>query len=273
MTTALQILVALLVLLLIYMAVGGDVTRVARRRGQGLWAQYGQFIRRSVVVPALVFLALGLLMRDLLLTPFLLAVAGAVAYYRIRQVIAALNTITPRQVSHLVLAFRANYQIQPAAFKSLEVTAGKIGEPLSSVLRTTVGTYQITQSSARAFDAFRERVHNPALHQFIYILEMSESATNESVTQAIDMLIQRLRRQEELQRQVETGMSSITGQTNFMQMLAVAIGFVVALVPGFRAVYTSGLLPRVGYMALVGVIVAGSYYIDQQILSLKAQIL
>ena len=273
MTTLLQILVILLVLLLLYVALGGDLTRVARRRAQSWQARYGKFVTRPVVVPTLVIIALGLLMRDIVLTPFLLVLAAAVAYYRIQQVIAELNTVTPRQVSQLVLAFRANYQIQPAAFKSLEVTASKIGEPLSSVLKTTVGTFHLTRSSAQAFDVFRSRVESPALHQFIYILEMSESATNESVTQAIDMLSARLRGQEELQRQVETGMSSITGQTNFMQLLALGIGFVVALVPGFRSVYANGLTGRLGYMVLIGIIAAGSYFIDKRVQALKAQIL
>ena len=271
-----QIVILLLVALLVYLALGENTAReterLARRRFQNLWARYGAFITRPVVIPTLVFVALALIMRDIVVTPFLLIVAAAVARYRVQQIIKSLGEISSRQVSQLVLAFRGAYQIQPAVFKSLGVAAEKVGEPLSEILQVTVETFFASSSSERAFEVFRSRTTNSSLHQFIYILEMSESATNESVAEALDSLVSRLRGMEELQREVESGMSSITGQTGFMQVLAVLIAFVVALVPGFRTVYTS-FVGRFGYMFLVSIMIGGSYIIERKTLQLKERIL
>jgi hypothetical protein len=272
-----QIVILLLVALLVYLALGEDTTReterIARRRFQNWWARYGRYITRPVVLPTAVLLALALLMRDVVLTPFLLIVAAAVAYFRIQRIMVELNTITPRQVSQLVLAFRGAYQIQPAVFKSLGSAAEKVGEPLRELLNVTVETFFTTSSPARAFDVFRGRTDNPSLRQFIYILEMSESATNESVVESLDLLVRRLRVQEELQRQVESSMASITGQTSFMQVLAVIIAFMVALIPGFRQIYASGLLGRAGYILLIAIILGGSYLIEKKTQQLREQIL
>ncbi|MBC7236411.1 MAG: hypothetical protein H5T69_11275 [Chloroflexi bacterium] len=268
-----QILVIALVGLLVYMAIGDDVSRIFRRRAEGYRLKYRQYITRDVVVPTVVLLVLGLFMRDVILTGFLWVLAAGVAYFRIRQVIARKSTITPRQVTQLVIAFRGAYQLQPAAFASLEQAAAKVDEPLKSLVNNVVNVFFTTSEPERAYAEFRKRTNSPLLNQFVYILEMSESASDESVTEALDAFVQRLRRQEELQREVETGLASVTGQTSFMQVLAVAIAFVVALVPGFRRVYTGGILGRVAYIILVTVIVGASYLIERKVTELKEQVL
>ena len=262
-----------LILLLIFLAIGEDFERIFRRRAEGYRIKYGQYITRPVVVPAIVFMALGILMADALLTPFLFVVAGAIAYIRIKELIQSAGTITPRDVTQLVMAFRSSYQLQPAAFKSLEVAATKVGEPLSSMVTSVVNIFFNSSRTELAFQAFRQRTDNVLLHQFIYILEMSESASNESVTESLDAFVGRLQRQEELQRQVETGLASITGQTSFMQILAVLVAFVVAVVPGFKDVYTGGMLGRAGYIILILAMLLASYFIEKRVTRLKAQIL
>ena len=235
--------------------------------------KYTRYLTRPVMAPTLVFFLLGVVMRDAVLTPFLWLLAAGIAYFRIRQTIAQETTVTPRDVSQFVIAFRSAYQLQPAAFKSLEVAADKVREPLRSMTKTVVNIFFNSARPELAFEEFRKRTNNVLLSQFIYILEMSESASNESVTGALDAFVTRLRRQEELQRQVETGLASITGQTGFMQILAMIIAYVVALIPGFRGAYTSSLLGRLGYMLLVSIIIAASYIIENRIIELKAQIL
>jgi hypothetical protein len=111
------------------------------------------------------------------------------------------------------------------------------------------------------------------LHQFAYILEMSESASNESTTEALDSFVTRLRRQEDLQNQVETNLTSITGQTSFIQILAILIAFFVALMPTFRAAYVGSLAAKLTYMLLVVIILGASYFIERRIASLKEQVI
>lgn len=268
-----QLLVLLLVGLLIYFAVGEDIKRILGRRVEGYRVKYSKYVTRSVVTPALIFVALAVLMRDAILTPFVLAIAGGVIYFRVSQVIAATAGVSPRDILQMVIAFRAAYQLQPAAFKSLEMAATKVHDPLKGIINTVVNIYFNSSDSDLAFDAFRRRVgDNVLLKQFIYILEMSSSASDESMTEALDAFVERLRRQQELQREVETNLSGITGQTSFMQSLAIGIAFIIALVPESRAVYTT-LLGRVAYMFLMAIIMGASYIIEKKVISLKEEIL
>ena len=268
-----RILAIVFIGLLIYMAVGEDLVRISRRRTKEYRSKYTQYITKDVVIPTAAFLILGLFMRDLVLTTFLWALAAGVAIMRIRQVMATRRTITPRQVTQLVIAFRGAYQLEPAAFKSLEQAATKVNEPLQGLITMMVNVFYTTSEPARAYAEFRKRTDNPLLNQFVYILEMSESASDESVIEALDAFVQRLRRQDELHREVETGLASITSQTGFMQILALAVAMIMALVPGFRQVYTGSIIGRLGYMALIGVIVGASYMIERKVLALKEQVL
>jgi hypothetical protein len=268
-----RILTIVFIGLLIYMAVGDDVVRVSRRRTKEYRSKYTQYVTRDVVIPTAALVILGLFMRDLVLTGFLWALAAGVAAQRIRQVMARRRTITPRQVTQLVIAFRGAYQLEPAAFKSLEQAATKVGEPLQGLITMMVNVFYTTSEPARAYAEFRKRTQNALLNQFVYILEMSESASDDSVIEALDAFVQRLRRQEELHREVETGLASITSQTGFMQGLAMLIAMVVALVPGFRRVYIDSIFGRLGYMTLIAIIIGASYLIERKVLALKEQVL
>jgi len=267
-----QFLIVVVIGLLVYMAVGDDVNRIFRRRAEAYRDRYEKYVTRAILLPAIVFLALGLVMRDIVLTPFVWLVGVALTTLRVRQQISQAGVITPRMVSQLVIAFRAAYQLQPAAFSSLEEAAKKIGEPLSGIIEIVVDVFYATSDPERAFAEFRRRTDSVLMHQFAYILEMSESASDESVTEALDAFVTRLRRQEDLQREVDSNLSSVTSQTSFMQTLAIVVGFAVALVPGFRQAYTGSLLGRLGYMALVAVIAGASYYIERRVFRLKEQI-
>lgn len=266
-----QFLIVALIGLMIYLAIGADLTRLFRRRTEGARVKYSQYLTRPVITSALTYIVLGVLMRDAILTLFLFAVAAGLTYLRIKQMMAVSGTVMPRDVSQLVMAFRGAYQIQPAAFRSLEVAATKVREPLKGMVTTVVNVFFNSSRPDVAWDAFRASTDSVLLHQFIYILEMSESAANESIVQALDAFVERLRKQEELQREVETSLAGVTGQTNFMRLLALMVAFVVAVIPSFRQVYASGLM-RFVYMVLMSVIVGASYYIDKKVVDLKAQI-
>ena len=268
-----ELAIVLIICLVVYMAVGDDLKRLARRRSETYRVKYTRYLTRSVLMPALIFFGMGLLMRNIILTPFLWVIGVGLTYLRIQQVMAVEGTITPRDVAQLVIAFRGAYQLQPAAFRSLEVAGSKVREPLKGTIRSVVNTFFSSSRPELAFDEFRRRTNSIMLNQFIYILEMSESASNESVTEALDAFVTRLRQQEELQRQVETGLASITGQTSFMQILAVLVGFVVALIPGFRTIYAGSIGGQLLYIIIVSIIAAASYFIEKRVANLKGQIL
>jgi hypothetical protein len=274
MNQLLPLVILVLFGLVVYMAVGEDVTRAARPHVRNFRAQNGKYLTRGVIVPGIVFAALALVMRDIILTPYLLAVGVFLVNFRLKTAKAQASTITPRHVSQLVLAFRGAYQLEPAVFKSLQEASKKVEEPLRTIVTNAVEAYFMTSSTARAFDEFRKRISdNALLEQFLYILEMSESASDTSMAEALDSFVTRLRGYEELQREVETGLSGITGQTSFMQLLAIAIAFVIAFIPNLRGAYTSSLIGRIGYAIVMAVIVGTSYYIDKQVLNLKEKTL
>lgn len=268
-----RLVAILLGILLLYMAFGEDVLRAARPRLRNYRAKYLRFIKRPVVLPFLIAVVLGILMRDWVLTPFLVVVGGLIAYLRIRQMMREEQIITPRQILQLALAFRGSYQLQPAVFASLQDANEKVEEPLRSMVRVMVESFFMTASTTRAFAEFRKRTDNISLHQFVYILEMSESASNESTTEALDGFVTRLRRQEDLQNQVETNLTNITGQTSFIQVLAIGIAFFVAVVPAFRDAYVSSMSAKMLYILLTVVILAASYYIERRVASLKEQVI
>jgi hypothetical protein len=266
------ILIVIAIGALLYFAVGGEATHAVRPRVRNLRAKYGKYVTRPVLTPLLIYGVLGLLMRDVVLTLGLIGVAMWLAWRKIKRIQAEEGLITARSVLQLVLSFRAAYQLEPAAFKSLEEAAKKLQDPLRTIVQKAVETYFMTSSSARGFADFRSRTDNVLLSQFIYILEMSESASNTSVTASLDAFVQRLRGHDELQRQVETSLSGITSQTGFMQTLAIIIAYLVAVVPGLHDVYTT-LFGRLAYIVLMGVIIGATIYIDREVIHLKEQIL
>jgi hypothetical protein len=93
---------------------------------------------------------------------------------------------------------------------------------------------------------------------------MSESASADAVVTALDNLVKRLQNHDELRRETESSLTSITGQTSVLQRIAAAIVVAVALIPGLRAPYTS-VPGQIIYIAFLSIILAGSYYIDRQI--------
>lgn len=272
-TPIIRILAVMLGFLVLYMAFGEDVWRAARPRMRNYQTRYMRYIRRPAVVPFVIFVVLGLVMRDWLLTPFLVLVAAAIAYVRIRELMRDESLITPRDILQLALSFRGSFQLQPAVFASLQDANTKVDEPLRSMVKVMVESFFLTASTTRAFAEFRKRTDNVSLNQFAYILEMSETASNESTTEALDNFVERLRRQENLQNQVETNLTSITGQTDFIQVLAIGVAFFIALVPAFRDAYVATMAGRLLYMALLSVILISSYYIERRIAALKEQVI
>jgi len=259
------------VIVLLFLAFGGDSTRIMRRRAQNYQIKYAQYVSRDMVMQTGFFIVLGLLMRDIVLTPFLIAVGLGIGYYRIRQKLAVAGKIQVSQILQLALAFRAQYYLQPAAFASLQEAGRHVEGPLRDLVNVTVETFFLTSSTERAFTEFRKRTDNMLLHQFMYILEMSESASNEAMEVALDAFVARLRSNEDLERQVETGLTDVTGQARFAQGTIVVLTIIAALVPMFHDVWVT-FGGRIGYILIIVLVVGVSYFIERQIDKLREQI-
>ncbi len=261
-------------LLLVVLALLADELRqsiapaVARYRNRSTWGP----VTWKSLVPLIAAVILALLMWGaVIIQLYLLVVGVAATIYSLRRQRVERKLMESRQILQLILAFRSAYQLQPSVFSTLDRVKDRVQEPLRGLMDAVIQAYYLTSSPERAFSALRERTTNVYLNQFAYILEMSESASATAVVKALDNLVERLRSHDELRRETESSLTSITGQTSVMQRVAGAIVVAVALVPGLRRPYVSPL-GQLLYVGLLTVILAGSYYIDRQIAGLLERI-
>ena len=166
-------------------------------------------------------------------------------------------------VLQFVMAFRAEYTLQPSVFSMMEKVMDRTAGPLRSLMKVTSQTFFLTSSPQRAFEELRRRTDNVYLNQFAYVLEMAENAAPEAVIKALQGLEFRLRSHSELRQEVQSNLASIGTQTMIMQVVASAILLAVALVPMLRQAYTTSFGQFV-YVGVLTVMLASSYYIDHE---------
>ena len=235
-------------------------------------AQYlPDHVSRRILLPLIATLILAILMRAPLISTYLVMAGIVVTWYFLRRARRQRQTLPARQIFQLILAFRSQFQLQPSVFLTLDAVKDKVDEPLRGLIRVVPETYYLTSSPERAFAELRARTDNVYLNQFAYILEMSETARSDAVVKALDNLVERLRTHDQLRRETEASLTSITGQTSFIQAIALGVIFAVAAVPELRAPYTS-LGGQMFFVAIVTVILAASYYIDFVISNLQERI-
>ncbi len=223
-------------------------------------------------LPFIAAVIFALLMWGAVLIQVCLLVLGVVmTIYSIRRTQRQQELLASRQVLQLILAFRSMYQLQPSVFSTLDRVKDKVGEPLRGLVDVMIQSFYLTSSPERAFAELRERTDNVYLNQFVYILEMSEGATPDAVVRALDNLVDRLRTHDELRRESESSLTSITGQTSVLQRIAAAIILAVPVVPALRAPYHS-TVGQIAFVVFLSIILAGSYYIDREIGKLMERI-
>jgi len=267
--TLLIFLIVLVAALLIWDVYAQQVT--------SLWARYRARLAPGPLswrdfLPFVVAVLLATIMRQaVLLSAYLIAVGVVITLYSLRRARQKRQSLPARQVLQLVLAFRSLYQLQPSVFSILDRVTDKVDEPLRSLLGIVTHTFYLTSSPERAFVELRSRTDNVYLNQFAYILEMSESASADAVAKALDNLVDRLRTHDDLRRETESSLTSITGQTKVIQALAILAIVLVSLVPSLRAAYVSPI-GQVYLITFITVILIASYQIDRVIGKLTERI-
>ncbi len=252
-----------------------------RQRTRQQLSQLGH-LPLTAYIPIPIALVLAYLMRDSLLIGFFLAVVGfASSYYLAQRAREIRSTRIDREIITLVESFRSLYRIRPAIFSALEEARKKVKEPLKSHVTAAVQTFYVTSSQEKAFSQLRRRTDNPYLNQFVYILERSDDARREAVLNALQDLLDRLRRREDLRRQTETDLTMVTLQTRLILGISVIVIFAIALIEPLRTIYTGPLLERqeaplgrqILFCVVVTIAVYTAYQIDRRIMSLKERVL
>jgi hypothetical protein len=241
----------------------GDYLRPALQRYQARLMPSS--VTWRLFLPLIAALLLALLMwGSVLIQLYLVAIGISLTAYAVKRGRWQQEVLEARQILQLVLAFRSMYQLQPSVFSTLDRVKEKVDQPLKGLVDVLIQSYYLTSSPERAYAELRGRTDNVYLNQFVYILEMSETASSEAVVKALDNLVDRLRTHDELRRDTESSLTSITGQTSVLQRIAAAIVLAVALVPPLRAPYTS-TAGQIVFIIFLSAILGGSYYIDRQV--------
>ncbi len=221
-------------------------------------------------LPVAILLAFGF--RTPLISGYILLVGLLVSLYLGRRARAEERARLLPQIIDLVTAFKGVYRVRPSVFSALEEASTKIQDPLRTFVGLTVQAFYITASSKRAMAEMRRRVNNVYLNQFLYILESAEQARAETVYEALDNLIERLRQQDSLRAQGEVDLTAITSTTKIIQFMSLAFIFVIAFT-GLRTAYTDSTRAQFLFIGLASVAVGTSYYIEWRVMRLKERIL
>ncbi len=200
-------------------------------------------------------------------------VIGLVWAYRQtkKEAISRKNLITI-QVGELIHQFKSVFRIRPTVFNALEEANRKIEPPVGQAIGHAVTTFYVTSLPQRAFSELKDKIQDPYMEQFVYILQRGEDAKHEDIMKALDGLLLRMRRARELRDQSEVNMTVITGQTSIIQLIAVTIVLVVGLVPLFRVAYEN-LPGQLLFMVIAGVGVGTSFYIERKAQALREKVL
>ena len=247
---------------------------ILRRRGlRGL--PEARELNWRAYVPLPVAFALAYLMREGRLISIHLVALGVLStlYYVFWRTKAEAETALNAEILKLVEEFESQYRLSPSIFQALTHARLKVAEPLRGHVTAAVESFYVTASQKRAFTELRRRVPNSYLNQFVYILERSETARREVVQKALERLVARLRRREQLREKTETDLTVISFQTQIILILGIGLLFVMALSRSLREVYTGSRGGQILFIILTTIGVLTTYYIDRRITSLKERVL
>jgi len=228
----------------------------------------------TTFIPLPVTLLIAFLMREgPLISIYMILVGGAITYYLGSRALRRAHVQLDEEIATLVESFRNTYRIRPAIFAALADARTKVREPLRSYVTTAVETFYVTSSQPRAFSELRARSDNPYLNQFVYILERVESARRTAVLDALQDLLDRLKRREELRRQTDIDLTVITAQTRLILVISILIILAITLIRGLRIAYTDTLFGQVVFITVVTIAAYTAYRIDRRVMELKERVL
>jgi hypothetical protein len=259
--------------MVIYLLVGDNIARYARPAVNRVQSQAPGWFNWKTAIPLGIAIGLALLMRVPLISAYIVLIGLLTLWNAYNKAKIAEIAKMNKQVSRLVFAFRNVYKIQPVVFAALREVLSRLDQPLKGWIDATLQAYRVTSSEEEAFAILRSKTKNHYLNQFLYVLEMSGSASEETVIAALDNLAQRLRRYADLQRETEIELSSITSQTRIIQVIGVAVLFVIAAVPTLRGVYARIYGAQLIYIILITIAAGTSYIIDWRVSKLRENVL
>lgn len=258
---------------IVFVVFGDDLYHYLRRTISRARVQApGWFTWRSAT-PMIVALVLAALMRIPIVSIYMLVVGGFYMWRSFEKARLAELAKLNGEVAQLVFSFRNIYRLQPVIHNAVKESMSRLDEPLRGWVDAALQAYRVTSDNEDLFRVLRAKSDNHYLNQFVYVLEMSGSASEDRVVAALESLSARLRGRESLQRETEVELGSVTSQTGMIQFIGIGVLFLIALVPILHNTYLERPTAQFIYIVLVSIAVASSLIIDRRIDSLRERAL
>lgn len=203
---------------------------------------------------------------------FILLVGGWLTWRQTKAARVGERLLITGQVADLVASFKSVFRIRPTVFNALEEANKKIPRPVGPAVAHAVTTFYVTALPSRAWSELRERIQDPYMEQFVYILQRGEDAKHDDIMIALEGLLKRLRRARELRDKSEVNMTVVTGQTRIIQLIALGMIAVIGFIPMLRELYEYPI-GQVMFIFIAGVSVLTSYVIERKSVTLKEKVL
>ncbi|MBI3941554.1 MAG: hypothetical protein HY326_00955 [Chloroflexi bacterium] len=225
------------------------------------------------IIPLPLAIILAYLFRTPLLSAYILIIGIMASMHFANRIKVAARASMTLQINQMVVGFRGIYKIRPSVFSALSEAVSKIDNPLKEYVQQAVQTFYITASTRRALDELRRRTQNPYMDQFVYILERTENARQDTVVNALDNLVHRLRYYQDLRSQTDVSLAVITGQTLIIEAMSIIIVLIIALIPNLREAYRESINGQIFFIFFATIGVLTVYYIERRIQTLKERVL
>jgi hypothetical protein len=235
------------------------LTRVLR---QGREIKQPATANRTLALPRTLWwglgagLAVALLWRHPLLSPWFLFLGGAVGWIfaASRQRAARENLL---ELETFIGALRSVFSVGQSVFVSLETAAEDLeAGDLHSAVEEAVRRYRADADASKAVSALRE-VGWPLLDRLVIVLGQVGWSDEETVREALANLEERVRQQRQLQDRAQTVLTLSQLTLRVLQAANLAALGVVTLLPMWRDFYAARPLALV---AATGMTLAGSWY-------------
>lgn len=216
------------------------------------------------LLPAGGGLALALLARDWLLSPYLLLLGLALARFMQRRRSHKKHMAATEQVKALVVLFRSHFAVGQSPFAVLgevfpELPPGQV----RTAVEKAVSAYRAGGDVRTALASMR-KVDERYLSRFTLVLEAAPSSDTETILDEVRRLEEDLMERDRLRGQAKASLALLTGTVRFLQVANVTTVVLTVLLPPWRDFFTSTLQRRGTFLAATLFFVLASLYFDQE---------
>ena len=225
----------------------------------------GKILDALTFLPGLFAVALAAVMRDVLLSPYLVLLGVGLTYFiRVKRARRTQSAVTG-QVKSLIVLFRSRYAVGESPFSVLvEIQDDLPKGPVAVATRRATNIYQTNGSVTEALAPLRD-LKNPYLARLVMVLETSGSASTKVVVDEIRRIEDDLKERDRLAGQARASLALIKGTVKFLQATNLTAVVVAVALPMWHDFFTSTLQRRGTFLAATMFLVLASIYFDQEI--------